>query len=168
MNEKIYLKLNRTQMNYHVASERFGGAIQDYMFRYNALEEITGSYQIGNSKGNIHIVWQPETKKFFKMDVISNTSVLDTLLGYVARFGGQGRRSQPQSNAEYEQSQSAEPIEVLKAICMDYLHIPITTQVQDQLKGDRNLESITGRESREISGRDIRQIGSGDVKRLKT
>ena len=156
-NPKIDLKLKRETLHNAVAQERYGGTFGSV--HYSDLERVRGTYQIGSSKGSVEIVWQPSTGKFFETNIRSNTSVLDVLLGYVKRFGSQGG---------YEQSHQPGADEVLQAICVDYLHIPIDTKAQDQLRGRRDLEGITGRETLEIKGRKSRQLPSRDIKRLNT
>ena len=163
MNERIYLKLKRQEVHSHVASENFGGDWFEYRGQ-DALEHITGSYQIGNSKGTIDLVWQPSTNKFLKVEVRSHSSVLDTLLGYVNRFSGKNPNSQQQIGEPNETSQQPYAVEVLQAICVDYLHIPIETKAQDQLRGRRDLEGITSGEVQEISGRTTREL-NGTVTR---
>src|SRR3989338_10487848 len=145
-NPKMILRLKREDMHVHVIEERY--RINPY--QGNGLELITGTYQIGTSKGSVEIVWQPSTGKFYETNIKSNTSVLDTLMGYVKRFGG---HSESQRQVEGESYSQPDVVEVLKAVCVYYLHIPLPTQAQGQL-GQGNLEQITGRESREVSGRD--------------
>mgnify|MGYP001576442232 CR=1 FL=1 len=155
-NPKIDLKLKRETLHNAVAQERYGGSFGSV--DYSNLERVSGTYQIGSSKGSLEIVWQPSTGKFFETKIRSHASALDVLLGYVRGFGRQ---------VEGEQSYQPGADEVLQAVCVDYLQIPIGTQAQDQLRGRRNLEGMTGRETREIQGRELRQLPSKDVNRLK-
>ena len=153
------LNMKREEIPPNISKERYGD--------YSYLEQITGSYEYGGSKGLVRIVWKPILQKFYEVNISSNNpnplphnTVVRRLMGFIDYFRGTYHGT-TQQIGEQPLTEQQETIEVLDAVLVDILHLPPKhPQLQGQLY--KGLEGKTYDGMRKIASRDVPQIGLGN------